>query len=635
VAVSAADKGGAGHGERLGGGARWSALWAAGMLILFVGERLVGGASTGRTVAMVLGLVCLVGAMLVRLRRSRVATPDRAVAERVLVRLYGLGFIAIVLYFIQSDLPTLRGHLPLEHDSPKLATALAALWPAVWIAAAWPVALVELAYGQLSKAPRLETGRIKDAMYSGLGLAFALVFVFTVAYVSSERDKKFDLAYFRTARPGEVVRRIVRTLDAPLEIASFFPVGNEVREEVDAYLADLAHESGQLKIAHYDFTIDPLKAKEYGVSSNGILAFVRGKRHELLGLPVDFESARNALKTLDKEVQQRLMLIVRQTRAAFFTLGHGERSWSPPVDGTDKRAGLSKLREILIDQSYDLRDFGPADGLAQDIPKDANVVAIIGPTREFSSDESAAVNRYVNRGGRLLIALDPENKVALKDILDPLQLEYHAETLANDQAFARRTHTDGDRVNLVTNSFTSHPSVTTLARVGARAPVVLPGAGWIDAKRGRPIEIQVDAPIKAQFMTWPDKNHNFQPDPGEQRRAWEVSATSMKGLSRVFALADSDCFGDEAVQVAGNELLTLDVFHWLMGDEVYQGLVSSEIDLPVTHTRKQDIVWFYGTIFLAPTLVLAVGYGTTRRRRKKSTASAPPHQPQPGPGVPR
>ncbi len=609
--------------KRLGPSARWSTLWGVGMLLLFVGERLFGGASSLRSACLVLGPAAIAGAMVARLQRMRGAADDRKVAERVLLRLYGAGMLAVILYFIQSDLPALRGHLPLEHDSPKLATALAALWPALWIAAAWPVALVELAYAQLAKAPRLETGRIKDAMYSGLGLAFALVFVFTVAFVSSERDKKYDLAYFRTARPGEVVRRIVRTLDQPLEIASFFPAGNETREEVDSYLKDLSHESGQLTITHYDFDIDPLKAKEYGVSSNGILAFVRGKRHELLGLPVPFEAARNALRTLDKEVQQRLMLIARQNRSAFFTTGHGERVWSPPVDATDKRSGLGKLRELLLDQSLDLREFGASDGLIQDVPSDATALCIIGPTRPFSADESAAVNRYVNKGGRLLVALDPENKVDLHEILEPLQLEFHAETLANDQVFARRTHTDGDRINLVTSSFTSHPSVTTLARVGARAPVVLPGAGWIDAKRGRPIEIQVDSPIKSHYATWADKNLNFQFDPGEQRRAYEVAAASVKGLSRAFVIADSDCFSDDAVNVSGNELLVLDVMHWLMGDEAYSGLSSTEMDLPVSHTRKEDVAWFYSTIFVSPILVLGIGYFVTKKRRRPKVAPAP------------
>jgi hypothetical protein len=340
-------------------------------------------------------------------------------------------------------------------------------------------------------------------------------------------------------------------------------------------------------------------------------------------LPVQFEAARNALRTLDKEVQQRLMNLTRQARSAAFTTGHGERTWEPPVDANDKRAGLMKLRELMLDQSYDLRTFGAADGLGQDVPKDVTVLFIVGPQRPFLPDESASVNRFIDHGGRVLIALDPENHVAMKEILDPLQLEYHDVTLANDQAFVRRTHTDADRTNIVTATFTSHPSVTTLARLGTRAPTIFLGAGWIDAKRGRPIDIQVDAPIKAHHATFPDKNNNFQQDPGEERRAWELSGAVVKGLARVFVIADSDWIADEAIQAPGNELLALDSMHWLMGDEAFQGLVSSEVDLPITHTRKQDAAWFYSTIFLAPAVVLGVGWVTTRRRRKDAGAPVP------------
>jgi gliding motility-associatede transport system auxiliary component len=223
----------------------------------------------------------------------------------------------------------------------------------------------------------------------------------------------------------------------------------------------------------------------------------------------------------------------------------------------------------------------------------------------------------------VLIALDPENHVTMKEILDPLQLEYHDVTLANDQAFVRRTHTDADRTNLVTATFSSHPSVTTLQRLGTRAPAVFLGAGWIDAKKGRPIDIQVDAPIKAHHATFVDKNNNFQVDAGEDRRAWELSGAVVKGLARVFVIADSDWLGDEAIQAPGNELLALDSMHWLMGDEAFQGVVSSEVDLPITHTRKQDAAWFYSTIFLAPALVLGVGWVTTRRRRRDAGTRAP------------
>jgi ABC-type uncharacterized transport system len=609
--------------------ARWSGLWGLGMLLVFIGERMVGS-GTARGVATIGGLCLVLLAMAVRLRRAQGAAPDRQLVERRLLALYGLGLFAVALYFFQSDLPTLWKGKALELGWPRLATVLGALWPAIWAAAAWPIVLCEMAYAQVTRAPRIEIGRIRDAMYSGFGLAAALVFAFALAYVASERDKKVDLAYFRTTRPGEVTRRIVSHLDQPIEIAVFFPAGNEVREEVDNYIQDLAKESSELKIVHYDFDIDPLKAKEYGVSSNSVLVFSRGTRHEQLGLPREIESARNALRTLDKEVQQRLMLIVKPPRVAAFTLGHGERNWEKASSDTDKRSGIRTFRDILVDQTYDVRTLSAADGLMQDVPKDVSVVMIIGPQKPFLPEELASLNRYIDRGGRLFIALDPENHVTMSEVLKPLYLEYMDQTLANDQVFARRTHQDNDHLNLVTATYTSHPSVTTLQRLGARAPIILPGAGWINANRERKSGVTVDSPIKAHHATFVDKNGNFQQDPGEDRRAWEVGVTAVKKDARVFVLADSDAVSDEVIPIAANQLLAVDVVHWLMGDEAYSGMTSTEADAPITHTRKQDVLWFYGTIFLAPALVIVAGMLVTRRGRRRGPRPAAGSPPPPG-----
>src|SRR5215831_18370048 len=219
---------------RLAGSARWSGLWVLGMLLVFVGERVIGSGGP-RAVCTLLGLFTVLGTMAARAVRAGKAAPDRRRVERIFLGLYALGLLAVLLYFAQSDVPTLRGGRGLEHNWPKLATTLAALWPAIWALAAWPIGLVEMAYAQMAKAPRLENGRITDALLSGFGLACALIFAFSLAYVASERDKKVDLAYFRTTRPGEVSRKIVRNLDQPIEVASFFPAGNEVGEEVDGY----------------------------------------------------------------------------------------------------------------------------------------------------------------------------------------------------------------------------------------------------------------------------------------------------------------------------------------------------------------------------------------------------------------
>jgi hypothetical protein len=204
------------------------------------------------------------------------------------------------------------------------------------------------------------------------------------------------------------------------------------------------------------------------------------------------------------------------------------------------------------------------------------------------------------------------------------------EQLANEQAFARRQEQKiSDRANLVTSTFSSHPSVTTLSRLGPRASLVLPGAGWINTKRDRTAEIPVDSPIKAHFATFVDRNRNFEQDQGEEKRAWELAATAIKKDARIFLIADSDLFGDEAIRVGGNGLLALDAVHWLLGDESFSGQTSTEADVKITHTRKQDVAWFYATVFLVPAAVIGAGVMVTRgkRRRKPPRAASPPAAP--------
>jgi hypothetical protein len=541
--------------------------------------------------------------------------------------MYALGLLAVALYFVQSDVPALRGGKLLEATWPKLATALGAIWPVLWCAAAFAILPMELAYAPMSRAPLVEIGRVRAAQFSGLGLAFILTFAFSLSYAASERDKKVDLAYFRTTRPGESTRKIVRSLDQPLTVAIFFPNGNEVREEVDNYFGDLARESGNLKVEHYDFDIDPAKAKDLGVSANGIIVFARAGHKEQLGLQLQLESSRPGLKTLDKEVQQRLLNVVKPSRVTLFTQGHGERTFDPTGD-TDRRPGVRDLRGALEDQGHSVRDLGPAEGLATDVPKDATLVMVLGPTKPFAAEEIGALQRFLARGGRLFLALDPDGGVDLHELLDPMGIKVTMRTLANDQVYARRTHQDADRANLVAGLYSSHPSVSTLSRQGMRAPVVLPGAMAIETLRDRTAaqkEYTIDFTVHAHFATFPDMNGNFQQDPGEERKAWELAAAISnkkdKTEQRVFLVGDSDFLTDQAVRFAGNGLLVLDPVRWLIGEESFAGQISTEVDIPITHTRKQDVAWFYSSIFAVPGLVLGLGAFVTRRRRRVRRAS--------------
>ena len=90
-------------------------------------------------------------------------------------------------------------------------------------------------------------------------------------------------------------------------------------------------------------------------------------------------------------------------------------------------------------------------------------------------------------------------------------------------------------------------------------------------------------------------------------------------------LADSDGIGDGVIKVArATAYYALDGMKWLLGDEAIAGETSSEVDVPMAHTKKQDIVWFYSTIFLAPALVLGVGWLHESRRKPQGQEPAAP-----------
>ena len=448
--------------------ALWTVIYVVGMLAVFVGERLIGS-GTGRG-ATVFGLFLVALAIGMRSSQLKKASPEGKKIEKSILALYAVGAFALLLYFLQSDLATgLFGGKMLEKDWPRLSVGLAALWPALIACTLIPLSLAELAYASVARAPKLEALRIEDALLSGLGLAGALVFAFAICYVASERDKKVDLSYFRTARPGESSKKIVQTLDQPVQISLFFPPANEVREEVVSYFDDLKKESKLLEVHSYDHAVDPAKAKELGVSGNGVIVVARGTRHEQMPVGLDLESARGQLRNLDKEVQKRMLQVARPGRTVYLTSGHGERSPNPAND-TDKRLTVKDLRELLSQQGYAVKDLGAAEGLAADVPNDAAIVLIVGPQKPLLTEEVGALQRYLDRGGRIFLALDPDTGVDQKEFLAPLGLKFNLTTLANDQIYARRTNQQSDRTNIATGSYSSHPAVTTLGRLrGARA----------------------------------------------------------------------------------------------------------------------------------------------------------------------
>ncbi len=604
-----------------------STVVVAGLLLIWGGERVADRGST-QVLASGIGAALIALALGLRAwRLSRAGGADFKYPERLLLLLHVMAAGAVALYFVQSDALTKFTTETLETSSPKLAGALAVLWPALLACSQAPTLLVELAYAAMARAPKLELGRIREALFAGLGFAFAMIFAVAMQYIFTERDVKRDFSHFRVAKPGAATKNLAQSFDENVDAVLFFPPGSDVGEFVDAYFDELRAEAPKLLVTHLDYALEPVKSKELGVTSNGTVVIRKGSRKESVFIGTEVEKSKTQLRALDVEVQKRLLQVAKSTRTVYFTSGHGERT-QEAIGGTDKRGTIDLLNRTLQEQNFDVKTLSSAEGLGAEVPRDAAAVFILGPRSEFTEVEAQTLAAYEKRGGKLFIGLDPENGLAFDELMKPLGLSFTPQVLANDAAFARmaETYSPSDRRNIVSRSYSSHPSVTQLSRY--QAPIALMGAGALDELKAHEAGLSIDFAVKSLPSTWNDANSNFEADsPAEVRKVYNlVAAVNRRGTSnniqdemRVLVLGDSDAITDTPLRsVEGNRALVIDGLKWLLGEEQLQGATSSEQDVTMVRTKEQDNVWFYGTTVFAPLAVMGVGMVARRKPKKKN-----------------
>jgi hypothetical protein len=468
-------------------------------------------------------------------------------------------------------------------------------------------------------------------MAGGLTIALAAVYTSLFCFVASELDLKADFSYFHTARPSDSTRKIAASASDVLRVTAFFPQLNEVGGEVAGYLREVARGLPNVRVEVHDRLLVPQLAKDAKVTDDGVVVLERGAQRELLSLGTDIQIARPKLKTLDTDFQKVLLRVMRDKRTAYFTVGHGELNDAQPSGQNEGRTGKG-MRELLEQQNYGARDLSAATGLGVDVPDDAAIVLVLGPEHAFLPEEVQSLRRYADRGGKLFLCLDPEAKVDLAPLADIVGVTVSPAVLANDKVHMRRRFNDSDRVILATNHFSSHAAVSTLSRVASR-PVFFLGAAALDKKAGADASLKIDLAVRALPDTFADDNGNFRFDaPSEKRSTYGLVAAVQRSVPtpadgsrkrsdemRALVIGDADAVSDAALGNDGNVLLVADAVRWLGGEESFAGAVSTTEDVRIEHTKQRDLMWFYGTIFGAPAIILGGGLFYTRRIGRRAS----------------
>ena len=628
-------------------------LLVGGMVLVLAGARIFAGVSVLNTVLVVAGGIAVGAAALRRFLAWRQAGGTARAVQSVFALGYAgcvlalLGFVPATEYGVNLlglDFETVRPELRFKRfflvaSSILLACSLLPVLAAQWAASK----------GGSVGAVRVDALRVRQTAGGALSVALLAVSLIFIGYITTEFNRSADFSYFKTATPGESVRQIVLNMDGPLRAALFYPDVNQVKDEALVYLNELARVTGKVQIEEYDRLVDLDAAIEWQAGAEGSLYLRRGDAKEsiFLGLDLDLE-AQARLRVLDSQVHEKLLQLMRERRVVYLTTGHGElndplalddagtgpRTDPGPLFGEQAQLPLQALRARLGILNYDVLDLGLADGLGSAVPEDAAMLMVLGPQRPFHEAELGAIRRYLDDGGSLLLALEAGSEFTLDGLRDHLPFDFEPAMTLHDQMHLQSDNPSlADRRLVVTRRFTTHPSVRTAGRQSAGPGVLLIGPGsfrWRDDLAG----VTTEAVLESAQESYADRNGNFTFDEDSEERGSYVLGVAVEREDtlgaggddaerrmRVLALGDAEVFSDQAlIRFILNGTLFDDAVRWLDQEEAFSGDIVSEEDVPVVHTRQENVVWFYAIIFGAPAALLALGLGLVYRRRQQGSA---------------
>jgi len=387
----------------------------------------------------------------------------------------------------------------------------------------------------------------------------------------------------------------VAKLDKPLEVHFFFPSDNEIALSVAGYVRQLSSDRNKVSLQFHDPVARPELAKQYDVSREGTVVLVHDKQKSKLDFNLEKSKASvlDKLKGLDGNFRRKLLNVWRKRHVVYLTVGHNERN-ELTRDVTGRKVSL--FQALLRNRDYAVENLGKNSGLATAVPADAVLVAVLGPTRPFSSEELGSLTRYWNSGGSLLLALDPEQKPKLEALAALVGLKWQPQVLLHDKVLVRRRRDDSDKAILVARDFTDHPTGTLCKKLTKRgAVVVMSQAAGLEQMQPPSNEVKIDFVVDSMGGTYRDLDDDLTFDPStEKRGVYHLAAAVLKPLkergprqsvdsdkhaqsrqARAFVLGDVDVFSDAAFGNQGllNAMIAAEAVRWLARE---QPLLSDE-----------------------------------------------------------
>ncbi|MDR1720541.1 MAG: Gldg family protein [Dysgonamonadaceae bacterium] len=331
----------------------------------------------------------------------------------------------------------------------------------------------------------------------------------------------------------------------------------------------------------------------------------------------------------ESEISAAFKRLVMELPKVGFLKGHGERDCIREGDRDYNRFAQDKpFRYSLINNGFDFEEVS----LDQDIPEKIKIMVIADMRNPLTPEENERLNRYIERGGNLLIAGEPRRQEVMNPLVEqfgvqflPGRLVKLSENFQPDFIINRPTNQAGDFSYILKQMIdyeqvATMPSATGLSYTNA-------------AERGFTVTPLFTCDStgtwnEMETTDFVDDTVRYNPAAGEVEQPYVTMLAMSRPINgkeqKIIILGDADCLSNGEISIsrknvrASNYSLIQSSFYWLSDEEV-----PINVTRPKTTDRKvfvsMDAMYWWKIFWIGfvPAVMLFFSLFIWIRRRGK------------------
>lgn len=326
----------------------------------------------------------------------------------------------------------------------------------------------------------------KHGMNMGGMILSTLVLLVAINYFAVRFNKTFDLTEERLHTLSDQSVKLISGMKEPIEIKVFYkgPAAMTEKQQVQKVLDLYKEFSSNVVVRFFNTYVDQADAQEYLNSLTDkdaakVFAFVEvGKKRIRVDAPFDENQFTGAMVRATR----------RSDKKIYFLKGHGEKDIASSEPG-----GLKSFSEGLEGQGFKVDSLNLLD--KQEIPKDAEFIAIVGPQTAYPESEVSRIKQFAQSGGRLLIAVDPGMRHNFASLLHTFGVEF-----VNNYVISMNA--EGFTPMAIGTSFSPQSKITQ-SFGSQKVYVAFDSASQLKVAADKPIDLKVDELVKSTESSLP------------------------------------------------------------------------------------------------------------------------------------